>query len=165
MMTTTHNHLLRRAGVGGATASWPVPKACSCSSSRRRRREDFFVRGALPDDDDDDDAKNASSSSSSSSWKEDPVAAIFKRMYAPNAGKRIAYGIFLKPMIDDDSFSAANNVKTTEEEKARLREKARQEMTVIDEEERKRRGERFLDVVRFIILYVSLFVFCERAPL
>ena len=137
-MMMTH-HLLRRAGVGGATASWPVPKA---SSSRRRRREDFFVRGALPDDDDDDDAKNTSSSSSSS-WKEDPVAAVFKRMYAPNAGKRIAYGIFLKPMIDDDSFSAANDVKTTEEEKARLRDKARQEMTVIDEEERKRRGERF----------------------
>ena len=137
MMMTTHHHLLRRAGVGGATASWPVPKASS--SSRRRRREDFFVRGALPDDDDDDDAKNASSSSSSSSWKEDPVAAVFKRMYAPNAGKRIAYGIFLKP-IDDDSFSAANNLKTTEEEKARLRDKARQEMTVIDEEERKRRG-------------------------
>ena len=69
-------------------------------------------------------------------------------------------------MIDDDSFSAANELKTTtEEEKARLRDKARQEMTVIDEEERKRRGERFLDVVRFIILYVSLFVFCERAPL
>ena len=143
-MMMTH-HLLRRAGVGGATASWPVPKA---SSSRRRRREEFFVRGgggALPDDDDDDDAKNtssSSSSSSSSSWKEDPVAAVFKRMYAPNAGKRIAYGIVLKP-IDDDSFSAANKLKITEEEKARLRDKARQEMTVIDEEERKRRGERF----------------------
>ena len=62
------------------------------------------------------------------------MAAIFKRMYAPNAGKRIAYGIFLKPMLDET---------TTEEEKARLRDKARREMTVIDEEERKRRGERF----------------------
>ena len=139
MMTTTHHHLLRRAGVGGATASWPVPKACSCSSSRRRRREDFFVRGALPDDDDDDDAKNtSSSSSSSSSWKEDPVAAVFKRMYAPNAGKRIAYGIFQKPI---DDFSANNNGgHLTEEEKEKLREKASKEMTVIDEEERKRRG-------------------------
>ena len=143
MMTTHHHHLLRRAGVGGATASWPVPKASS-SSRRRRRREDFFVRGgggALPDDDDDDDAKNASSSSSSSSsssWKEDPVAAVFKRMYAPNAGKRIAYGIFQKPI---DDFSANNNGgHLTEEEKEKLREKASKEMTVIDEEERKRRG-------------------------
>merc|ERR1719409_1180133 len=102
MMTTTHHHLLRRAGVGGATASWPVPKA------------------------------------SSSSWKEDPVAAVFKRMYAPNAGKRIAYGIFQKPI---DDFSANNNGgHLTEEEKEKLREKASKEMTVIDEEERKRRG-------------------------
>jgi len=129
------------------------------------RREDarasfFFVRGALPDDDDvkDDDANK-------SLWKEDPVAAVFKRMYAPNAGKRIAYGIFLKP-IDDDSFSAANKLKITEEEKARLRDKARQEMTVIDEEERKRRGERFLDVVRFsIILRLSLCFLRTRTSL
>ena len=100
------------------------------------RREDarasfFFVRGALPDDDDvkDDDANK-------SLWKEDPVAAVFKRMYAPNAGKRIAYGIFQKPI----DFSANGGHLKTEEEKAKLREKARKEMTVIDEEERKRRG-------------------------
>ena len=59
-------------------------------------------------------------------------------MYAPNAGKRIAYGIFQKPI---DDFSANNNGgHLTEEEKEKLREKASKEMTVIDEEERKRRG-------------------------
>ena len=142
---------LRRVGHarGGATTTWrrPFPKA----SRPPRRREDarqrrafssffFVVRGggrALPDDDDDgnDDAKT---SSSSSLWKEDPVAAVFKRMYAPNAGKRIAYGIFQKPI---DDFSANNNGgHLTEEEKEKLREKASKEMTVIDEEERKRRG-------------------------
>ena len=106
--------------------------------------------------DDDDDAKT----SSSSLWKEDPVAAVFKRMYAPNAGKRIAYGIFQKPI---DDFSANNGGHLTEEEKEKLREKASKEMTVIDEEERKRRGTLCSLFFENGALCISfLFVFCEH---
>ena len=78
------------------------------------------------------------------------MAAVFKRMYAPNAGKRIAYGIFQKPI------DAANGGHLTEEEKEKLREKAGKEMTVIDEEERKRRGA-FGLVLNFASLF-SLFL-------
>lgn len=155
---------LRRVGhapKGGAT-TWrrPFPKASRRREDARRQRafsSFFFVRGggrALPDDD--DDAKT----SSSSLWKEDPVAAVFKRMYAPNAGKRIAYGIFQKPI---DDFSANNGGHLTEEEKEKLREKASKEMTVIDEEERKRRGTLCSLFFENGALCISfLFVFCEH---
>lgn len=115
----------------------------------------------MPDDDDDvNDVNDDAKTSSSSLWKEDPVAAVFKRMYAPNAGKRIAYGIFQKPI---DDFSANNGGHLTEEEKEKLREKASKEMTVIDEEERKRRGTLCSLFFENGALCISfLFVFCEH---
>ena len=141
--------LTHASSFARARAAQPPPacsKSVSTSRRRRRRRQRafssffFVVRGGagLCRTTTTTTTTTTRSSSSSSSGKEDPVAAVFKRMYAPNAGKRIAYGIFQKPI---DDFSANNNGgHLTEEEKEKLREKASKEMTVIDEEERKRRG-------------------------
>jgi hypothetical protein len=55
-------------------------------------------------------------------------------LYAPNSGKRIKYGVFQETLSESDKNTY------TDEEKTRLRAKAAEELTVIDDEERKRRG-------------------------
>ena len=65
---------------------------------------------------------------------EDPVQETFKKLYAPNSGKRIKYGVF------QETMSASEKNAYTDEEKTNLRRKAAEELTVIDKEERKRRG-------------------------
>lgn len=64
----------------------------------------------------------------------DPVQETFKKLYAPNSGKRIKYGVF------QETMSASEKNAYTDEEKMNLRRKAAEELTVIDKEERKRRG-------------------------
>ena len=64
----------------------------------------------------------------------DPVQETFKKLYKPNAGKRIKYGVFQETLSESDKNTY------TDEEKTRLRAKAAEELTVIDDEERKRRG-------------------------
>jgi hypothetical protein len=64
----------------------------------------------------------------------DPVQETFKKLYAPNSGKRIKYGVFQETLSESDKNTY------TDEEKTRLRAKAAEELTVIDDEERKRRG-------------------------
>ena len=64
----------------------------------------------------------------------DPVQETFKKLYAPNSGKRIKYGVF------QETASASEKNAYTDEEKMNLRRKAAEELTVIDKEERKRRG-------------------------
>ena len=64
----------------------------------------------------------------------DPVQETFKKLYAPNSGKRIKYGVF------QETMSASEKNAYTDEEKTNLRRKAAEELTVIDKEERKRRG-------------------------
>merc|ERR1712216_318106 len=87
-----------------------------------RRKQSFFkrakVRSAAKADEDDTD----------------PVQETFKKLYTPNSGKRIKYGVF------QETVSASEKNTYTDEEKTRLRAKAAKELTVIDDEERKRRG-------------------------
>ena len=64
----------------------------------------------------------------------DPVQETFKKLYAPNSGKRIKYGVFQETLSESDKNTY------TEQEKTNLRVKAAEELTVIDAEERKRRG-------------------------
>ena len=64
----------------------------------------------------------------------DPVQETFKKLYAPNSGKRIKYGVFQETLSESDKNTY------TEQEKTNLRVKAAEELTVIDKEERKRRG-------------------------
>ena len=64
------------------------------------------------------------------------VADVFKKIYVPNTGKRIKYGVFQETITEE------NRAKYTDEEKRRLREEAARDLTVIDAAERKRRGEK-----------------------
>ena len=99
-----------------------VGNAFSCKGARHRRKQSFFkrakVRSAAKADEDDTD----------------PVQETFKKLYTPNSGKRIKYGVF------QETVSASEKNTYTDEEKTRLRAKAAEELTVIDDEERKRRG-------------------------
>jgi len=109
---------------------------------RRQRRVERNVSvrsgaGGVKDEDDDDDA----------------VASVFKKIYVPNAGKRIKYGVFQETIVADDENY---RTKYTEEEKRRLREEAARDLTVIDAAERKRRGKktfryRYLFLVRSFV--------------
>jgi hypothetical protein len=94
-------------------------------STRRIRRNVSVVRSAANDGvkegEDEDDAF---------------VADVFKKIYVPNAGKRIKYGVFQETITDE------NRTRCTDEEKRRLREEAARDLTVIDAAERKRRGEK-----------------------
>lgn len=108
---------------------------------RRQRRVERNVSvrsgaGGVKDEDEDDDA----------------VASVFKKIYVPNAGKRIKYGVFQETIVADDENY---RTKYTEEEKRRLREEAARDLTVIDAAERKRRGEK---TFRYLFLFVRSFV-------
>ena len=97
----------------------------SCKGARHSRKEavvrnERHVRSAEAKADEDD--------------TEDPVRETFKKLYAPNSGKRIKYGVF------QETMSASEKNAYTDEEKTNLRRKAAEELTVIDKEERKRRG-------------------------
>ena len=97
-----------------------VGNAFSCKGARHRRKQSSkrAVRSAAKADEDDTD----------------PVQETFKKLYAPNSGKRIKYGVF------QETASASEKNAYTDEEKMNLRRKAAEELTVIDKEERKRRG-------------------------
>ena len=96
----------------------------SCKGARHRGRKQSskraYVRSAEAKADEDD--------------TKDPVQETFKKLYAPNSGKRIKYGVF------QETVSESEKNTYTDEEKTRLRAKAAEELTVIDDEERKRRG-------------------------
>lgn len=96
----------------------------SCKGARHRGRKQSskraYVRSAEAKADEDD--------------TKDPVQETFKKLYAPNSGKRIKYGVFQETLSESDKNTY------TDEEKTRLRAKAAEELTVIDDEERKRRG-------------------------
>ena len=97
-----------------------VGNAFSCKGARHRRKQSSkrAVRSAAKADEDDTD----------------PVQETFKKLYTPNSGKRIKYGVFQETLSESDKNTY------TDEEKTRLRAKAAEELTVIDDEERKRRG-------------------------
>ena len=98
-----------------------VGNAFSCKGARHRRKQSSKrakVRSAAKADEDDTD----------------PVQETFKKLYTPNSGKRIKYGVF------QETVSKSEKNTYTDEEKTRLRAKAAEELTVIDDEERKRRG-------------------------
>ena len=102
--------------------------AVVCERRRRRvetlpRRNVFSVRSA---------AKGVKEGED----KDDAVADVFKKIYVPNTGKRIKYGVFQETITEE------NRAKYTDEEKRRLREEAARDLTVIDAAERKRRGEK-----------------------
>ena len=117
-----------------------VGNAFSCKGARHRRKQSFFkrakVRSAAKADEDDTD----------------PVQETFKKLYTPNSGKRIKYGVF------QETVSASEKNTYTDEEKTRLRAKAAEELTVIDDEERKRRGWFwfwFSLQIRFVVVSLS----------
>lgn len=97
-----------------------VGNAFSCKGARNRRKQPSkrVVRSGAKADEDD----------------KDPVQETFKKLYKPNSGKRIKYGVF------QETASASEKNAYTDEEKMNLRRKAAEELTVIDKEERKRRG-------------------------
>ena len=97
-----------------------VGNAFICKGTRNRRKQSSkrVVRSGAKADEDDTD----------------PVRETFKKLYKPNAGKRIKYGVF------QETVSASEKNTYTDEEKTNLRRKAAEELTVIDTEERKRRG-------------------------
>ena len=97
-----------------------VGNAFSCKGARNRRKQPSkrVVRSGAKADEDDTD----------------PVQETFKKLYTPNSGKRIKYGVF------QETVSASEKNTYTDEEKTRLRAKAAEELTVIDDDERKRRG-------------------------
>lgn len=98
-----------------------VGNAFFCGGTRNRRKSSKrAVRSGAKADDDDKER--------------DPVQETFKKLYAPNSGKRIKYGVF------QETASASEKNAYTDEEKTNLRRKAAEELTVIDKEERKRRG-------------------------
>ena len=103
------------------TANKTVGNAFSCKGARNRRKQPSkrAVRSDATKADEDD---------------KDPVQETFKKLYKPNAGKRIKYGVF------QETMSASEKNAYTDEEKMNLRRKAAEELTVIDKEERKRRG-------------------------
>jgi len=108
---------------------------------RVERRNVSVVRsgaGGVKDEDEEDDA----------------VASVFKKIYVPNAGKRIKYGVFQETIVADDENY---RTKYTDEEKRRLREEAARDLTVIDAAERKRRGEKTFRY-RYLFLFVRSFV-------
>ena len=113
---------------------------------RRRRRQRRVERnvsvrsgaGGVKREDEDDDA----------------VASVFKKIYVPNTGKRIKYGVFQETIVADDENY---RTKYTDEEKRRLREEAARDLTVIDAAERKRRGEKTFRYLRKF-LFVRSFV-------
>ena len=91
---------------------------------------------------------------------DDAVADVFKKIYVPNTGKRIKYGVFQETIAADDENY---RTKYTEEEKRRLREEAARDLTVIDAAERKRRGEKTFRY-RYLFLFVRSFVFFSDKP-
>jgi len=92
--------------------------SCKGAGNRRKQSSKRVVRSRAKADEDD----------------KDPVQETFKKLYKPNAGKRIKYGVFQETLSESDKNTY------TDEEKTRLRAKAAEELTVIDDEERKRRG-------------------------
>ena len=97
-----------------------VGNAFICKGTRNRRKQSSkrVVRSGAKADEDD----------------KDPVQETFKKLYKPNSGKRIKYGVFQETLSESDKNTY------TEQEKTNLRLKAAEELTVIDDEERKRRG-------------------------
>jgi len=92
--------------------------SCKGAGNRRKQSSKRVVRSRAKADEDD----------------KDPVQETFKKLYKPNSGKRIKYGVFQETLSESDKNTY------TEQEKTNLRVKAAEELTVIDEEERKRRG-------------------------
>ena len=92
--------------------------SCKGAGNRRKQSSKRVVRSRAKAEEDD----------------KDPVQETFKKLYAPNSGKRIKYGVF------QETASASEKNAYTDEEKTNLRRKAAEELTVIDKEERKRRG-------------------------
>ena len=118
--------------------------AVVCERRRRRvetlpRRNVFSVRSAAKGVKEEED-------------KDDAVADVFKKIYVPNIGKRIKYGVFQETITEE------NRVEYTDEEKRRLREEAARDLTVIDAAERKRRGEKtsfgYIERERVYFLFV-----------
>ena len=93
----------------------------------------------------------------------DPVRETFEKLYAPNTGKRIKYGVF------QETLSASEKNKYTDAEKTKLRAKASEELTVIDDEERKRRGwfwfSRRVLQIRFGVVSPSFLRLLRRSAL
>lgn len=92
--------------------------SCKGAGNRRKQSSKRVVRSGAKADEDD----------------KDPVQETFKKLYKPNSGKRIKYGVFQETLSESDKNTY------TEQEKTNLRVKAAEELTVIDDEERKRRG-------------------------
>jgi len=92
--------------------------SCKGAGNRRKQSSKRVVRSRAKADEDD----------------KDPVQETFKKLYKPNSGKRIKYGVFQETLSESDKNTY------TEQEKTNLRLKAAEELTVIDKEERKRRG-------------------------
>jgi|TARA_B110000305_G_scaffold118153_1_gene132680 hypothetical protein len=92
--------------------------SCKGAGNRRKQSSKRVVRSRAKADEDD----------------KDPVQETFKKLYKPNSGKRIKYGVFQETLSESDKNTY------TEQEKTNLRVKAAEELTVIDAEERKRRG-------------------------
>jgi len=105
------------------THAHAIKGAFFCEGTRNRRKSSkrVFVRPGANADDENEEER-------------DPVRDAFEKLYAPNTGKRIKYGVF------QETLSASEKNKYTDAEKTKLRAKASEELTVIDDEERKRRG-------------------------
>ena len=138
------------------THTHAVEGAFSRKGTRNRRKSPkrVFVRsGANADDENNEEER-------------DPVRETFEKLYAPNTGKRIKYGVF------QETLSASEKNKYTDAEKTKLRAKASEELTVIDDEERKRRGwfwfwfsRRVLKKIRFGVVSPSFLRLLRRSAL
>lgn len=137
------------------THAHAIKGAFFCEGTRNRRKSSkrVFVRPGANADDENEEER-------------DPVRDAFEKLYAPNTGKRIKYGVF------QETLSASEKNKYTDAEKTKLRAKASEELTVIDDEERKRRGwfwfwfsRRVLKKIRFGVVSPSFLRLLRRSAL
>jgi len=134
------------------THAHAIKGAFFCEGTRNRRKslKRVFVRPGANADDENEEER-------------DPVRDAFEKLYAPNTGKRIKYGVF------QETLSASEKNKYTDAEKTKLRAKASEELTVIDDEERKRRGwfwfSRRVLQIRFGVVSPSFIRLLRRSAL
>ncbi len=134
------------------THAHAIKGAFFCEGTRNRRKSSkrVFVRPGANADDENEEER-------------DPVRDAFEKLYAPNTGKRIKYGVF------QETLSASEKNKYTDAEKTKLRAKASEELTVIDDEERKRRGwfwfSRRVLQIRFGVVSPSFIRLLRRSAL